>query len=102
MSSIDDRSDGKNPGGEISDDMVAKVGTAAAQVAEIKQAFAERLQTLASQEDKDELEEEAATAAVEAIVEQGLSVDEFNYVVSAAEGDPVLERRLLAAVRAAY
>lgn len=100
--SIDDRSDGKNPGGEISDDIVAKVGTAAAQVAEIKQAFAERVQKLVNQEDKDELEEEAATAAVEAIVEQGLSVDEFNYVVSAAEGDPILERRLLAAVRAAY
>jgi hypothetical protein len=102
MSSTGNGSDGQVPRHEISDEMIGKVASAAAQVAEIKETFVQRVQTLVSQEEKDELEDEAATAAVEAIVEQGLSVDEFNHVVSAAEADPVLERRLLAAVRATY
>jgi len=88
---------GRPSSADISDDMVSKVGTAAVRVVEIRQNFTPRIVAARSQAERDGLEAEATTALVEAISEQGLSVDEYNEVVAAAQSDPELEQRLLSA-----
>jgi uncharacterized protein DUF4168 len=88
---------GRPSSADVSDDMVTKVGTAAVRVVEIRQSYTPRIVAARSQAERDGLEEQATAALVEAISEQGLSVDEYNEVVAAAQADPELERRLLTA-----
>jgi hypothetical protein len=94
---MDQFHNGRPSSADISDDIVSKVGTAAVRVVEIRQAFTPRLVAARSQAERDGLEEEATAALVEAISDQGLSVDEYNEVVAAAQADPDLEQRLLSA-----
>jgi hypothetical protein len=93
--------DGRPSSADISDDLVSKVGTAAVRVVEIRQSFTPRLVAAQSQAERDSVEQEATSALVEAISDQGLSVDEYNEVVAAAQADPELEERLLTAASAA-
>jgi hypothetical protein len=93
--------DGRPANADISDDLVTKVGSAAVRVVEIRQTFTPRIVAARSQAERDGLEEEATAALVEAISDQGLSVDEYNEVVAAAQDDPDLEQRLLTAASAA-
>ncbi len=92
---------GTNPGVGVPDEMVEKVGAAVGQVAMIRQEYTERVQTAESDDEKERLAEKAQQAAVKAIGDQGLSVNDYNEVVTAAEGNPELEDRLLTAARAA-
>jgi hypothetical protein len=83
----------------ISDDTVTKVGRAVGQIALIREAYREGLTELDNDAEKQELAERAEAAAVQAIGAQGLSITEYNQVVTTADGDPALEERLLAAAR---
>lgn len=85
---------------QVPDDMVAKVGAAVGQVAMIRQEYTERVQTAGDDGERDRLAEKAQQAAVKAISEQGISVSDYNEVVSAAENNPELEDRLIMAARA--
>jgi hypothetical protein len=76
------------PKGEISDTLVQKVGVALGQITRIKETYGERFV-------------EAQTVIGKAVSQQGLSVEQFNRVVTAAKADPDLEQRVLAAARAA-
>jgi len=76
------------PQGEISDTLVQKVGVALGQIARIKETYGERFV-------------KAQTVIAKAVSRQGLSVEQFNRVVTAAKADPDLEQRVLAAARAA-
>jgi hypothetical protein len=95
--------DNKNsaPQGEISDTLVQKVGVALGQITQIRETYAERFASVDSDDEKQAVETEAQTVMVEAISQQGLSVEQFNRVVTAAKADPDLEQRVLAAARAA-
>ncbi|HET8997543.1 MAG TPA: DUF4168 domain-containing protein [Acetobacteraceae bacterium] len=85
---------------QVSDDMVAKVGAAVGQVAMIRQEYTERVQSAGDDGERDRLAEKAQQAAVKAISDQGISVSDYNEVVSAAENNPELEDRLIMAARA--
>lgn len=85
---------------EFSNETVSKVGRAVGQIALIREAYQEGLKKLDSDDEKQELVQRAEAAAVKAISEQGLSISEYNNVVTSADGDPALEQRLLAAARA--
>jgi hypothetical protein len=85
---------------EFSDETVSKVGRAVGQIALIREAYREGLLELRSDDEKQELADRAEAAAAKAIGEQGLSVMEYNQVVSSAEDNPDLEHRLLAAAQA--
>jgi hypothetical protein len=89
------------PRGEINDTVVQKVGVALGQITQIRETYAERLASVDSEKEKQMMETEAQTVMVKAVSRQGLSVEQFNAVVSAAEADPDLERRVLAAAKAA-
>jgi hypothetical protein len=85
---------------QVTQEMVEKVGAAVGKVALIQQAFAERLDGESTQAARQNLADEAQREAVAAIDAEGLSVEDYNAVVTAAEGDPALEERLLDAARA--
>jgi Domain of unknown function (DUF4168) len=90
------------PEGEISDTVVQKVGAALGQINQIREAYAKRLESLDSKDEKQAVEAEAQTVMVRAVSQQGLSVQQFNAVVSAAKAAPDdLGRRVLAAAKAA-
>jgi uncharacterized protein (DUF2147 family) len=82
----------------FSDDMITKVGRAVGQVVTIQHAYTQAVQSAGSDEEKVGLSGEAERSAIQAIRDQGLSVNEYNAVVSAADTDPDLQQRLLAAV----
>jgi Domain of unknown function (DUF4168) len=87
--------------GEISNTMVQKVGVALGQISQIRKTFAERIASADSSDEKQAVETEAQAMMVKAVSQQGLSVEQFNNVVTAAEADPDLGRRVLAAANAA-
>jgi uncharacterized protein (DUF2147 family) len=82
----------------FSDDMITKVGRAVGQVVTIQHAYTQAVQAADSDEEKAGLSGEAERSAVQAIRDEGISVNEYNAVVSAADNDPDLQQRLLAAV----
>jgi ribonucleotide reductase beta subunit family protein with ferritin-like domain len=93
-------SDGAQPHYQVSEDMILKVGTAVGRVALIQQAFAERMHSESRQAVQQDLADQAQQEAVAAIDAEGLSIEDYNAVVTAAEGDPGLEKQLLSAARA--
>lgn len=95
------RTDSEKPDMQVPDEMVAKVGAAVGQVAMIRQDYTERVQKAGTDDERDRLADQAQQAAVKAIGDQGISVTEYNEVVSAAENNPDLEDRLIMAARAA-
>ena len=85
----------------ISEDMVTRVGSAAGRVARIQQDYAMQAEAEKATEAREALATRARAAAEQAIDEQGLSVQDYNAVLSAAETDQELEQRLLNAAREA-
>jgi hypothetical protein len=83
----------------VPQEIVTKVGVAAGHVARIQQDYAMQAETETSTDAREALVSRARAAAERAIDEQGLSVQDYNAVLSAAEGDQDLERRLLDAAR---
>ena len=85
--------------GTISQDMVTRVGSAAGLVARIQQDYATQAQAEPSDDGREVLASKARSAAEQAVNEQGLSIQDYNTVLMAAENDRDLERRLLDAAR---
>ena len=85
--------------GDLSDAMVHKVGAALRQTVTIRQKYAERAQTMKSQEQQETLNAQAQTEMVKAISDQGLSVQQYNQVIQMAQTDPTLKQRLLSAAQ---
>jgi hypothetical protein len=85
----------------ISDEMLTKVGRAVGQIVEIKQHYRQDLASLRTAEEKNDLTQRAEVAVTHAVREQGLSVEQYNAVMAAAEDDPVLQAWPMAATRGA-
>ncbi len=83
----------------ISQDMVTRVGSAAGRVAQIQQEYATQAETETATDAREVLATQARAAAEQAIDAQGISVQDYNTVLTAAENDEDLERRLLDAAR---
>lgn len=83
----------------VPQEIVTKVGMAAGHVARIQQEYAMQAETENSTDGREALASRARAAAEQAIGEQGISIQDYNAVLSAAEGDQDLERRLLDAAR---
>jgi hypothetical protein len=85
--------------GNISAEMVLQAGKAVAQVQNIRRAYTQRIEASESDEDKQELSQQCEVAAIQAVEEQGLSADQYNTIIQAAESDAELREDLLAAAR---
>lgn len=81
------------------DEIVTRVGAAAGRVARIQQEFTMQSQAESEPEVRDALARRARADAERVIDEQGLSVADYNAVLTAAETDESLEQRLLDAAR---
>jgi GTP1/Obg family GTP-binding protein len=80
-----------------SDATVKKVGAALRQVAQIKETYSQRLQSANTPMQKQDISKQASGAAVTAITQQGLTIEQYNQVIRAAQNDPALKQRVLAA-----
>jgi hypothetical protein len=83
----------------ISQDMVTRVGSAAGLVARIQQDYAMQVETEQNEDVRQTLASNARAAAERVIDEQGISIQDYNAVLTAAENNQDLERRLLDAAR---
>src|SRR5215471_7131427 len=83
--------------GSVSDATVKKAGAALRKVTEIQQDFTQRLQTADTPDKKQQLSEQAETTAIQAIGDQGLTVDQYKQVLTLAQTDPNLKQRLISA-----
>ena len=94
-------SGGIPPNTDISDEVVTKVGKAIGQIAAINQAYKTDMAAAETADEKHELAQRVELQAVDAVSDQGLSIEQYNEVVTAAEGSPDLEERLVTAARGA-
>jgi len=85
---------------DVSDETVSQVGKAVAEILKLRQTFEDNVSTAQTDDERQNLADEVETAAVRAISEQGLTVTEYNEVISAAQSDGELEQRVLSACRA--
>jgi Domain of unknown function (DUF4168) len=83
----------------ISHDMVTRVGSAAGMVARIQQDYAMQAESESDDDKREVLADKARAAAERVIGEQGISMQDYNTVLQAAESDENLERRLVDAAR---
>jgi len=83
----------------ISQDMVTRVGSAAGLVARIQQDYATQAEAETADDVLQTLASNARAAAERAIDEQGITIQDYNSVLAAAETDEDLERRLVDAAR---
>ena len=83
----------------ISQDMVTRVGSAAGLVARIQQDYAMQAEAEPDDDTREVLADKARAAAERVIGEQGISMQDYNAVLQAAESDEDLERRLVDAAR---
>jgi len=84
----------------ISDATVKKVGAALRQVAQVEQTYSRRLQSATTPGQKQDISKQANDAAATAITQQGLTIDQYKQVIQAAQSDPTLKQRVLAAAGA--
>lgn len=85
----------------IPQELVTKVGSAAGRIAGIQREYAKQAETETAPGAREAVANRIQEAAEQVLDEQGITVQDYNSVLSAAEGDPDLERRLLDAARKA-
>jgi hypothetical protein len=89
----------QNSQATVSQDLVTKVGWAAGRVARIQQDYATQAEAETATDAREALASKARAEAERVIGEQGISVGDYNAVLTAAETDEDLEQRLLDAAR---
>jgi hypothetical protein len=95
------QSDGLLQSSDVSDETVTHVGKAVAHILKLRQTLEENMAAARTDEERQTIAEQVETAAVTAISDQGLSIDEYNQVIASARDDADLEERVLVACRAA-
>jgi hypothetical protein len=86
---------------DVSDQTVSQVGKAVVQILKLRQSMESTMATAHTDEERQSIADEVETAAVVAIGDQGLTVEQYNQVIASAQADGELEERVLVACRAA-
>jgi hypothetical protein len=94
-------SDGLLRNADVSDEKVSHVGKAVADILKLRHTLEENMAAASTEEERQNIADRVETAAVTAISNQGLSIDEYNQVIASARDDAELEERVLIACRAA-
>src|SRR5258706_5547877 len=89
------------PAPAVPDTVVAKTGAALRDVTEIRETYAPRVAAASNDGEKQGLLQQATDKSVKAITDRGLSLDQYNQVIRAAQADPQLEQRLVTAAKSA-
>jgi Domain of unknown function (DUF4168) len=85
----------------VPDQVVSQVGKAVAQIVKLRQSLEENMATADSEEERQDLAGQIENAAVRAISDQGLTVDQYNRVIAATQADAEPEERVMTAYRTA-
>ncbi len=80
---------------DLTDEQLEAFAAAAAEVGEITQQLQIQAQAIETEQELMELQEQANMQMVEAVEEQGLTVDEYNMIFQVAQVDPELNERLV-------
>ena len=86
------------PSAPISDEKLNAAAAAIRQVTTIHQSYESKI-AAAAPSDKQRLTIEANDAMAKAVTDQGLSVDEYNSIISAAHNDPAVREKLTQRMR---
>lgn len=73
--------------GDVPDQVVSQVGKAVAEILKLRQSLEENMAVAQSDEEKQSLADQVEGAAVRAISDQGLTVDQYNQVITAAQAE---------------
>ena len=92
-----DTMSGTTPNARVPDETVARTGAALRRVAEIHNVYAPKVEAAPTPDERTRLSSQATDAARKAISDQGLTVEQYNEVVVAAQDNTELEERLLEA-----
>ena len=82
----------------ISDEKLDKTAAAVEGVASVKESYQGRMEA-ATPSDRPRIAEEAKNALEGAVTGQGLSVDEYNSILTVAQNDPDVREKLLKRIR---
>ena len=85
------------PSPTISDEKLNAAAAAIWQVRDIQQSYQRKIEATPS--DKQRLTIEANDAMAKAVTDQGLSLDEYNSIISTAQNDPVVRKKLTQRMR---
>jgi hypothetical protein len=77
----------------IPDQKLDQMAAAMKQVASVKQDYQQRIAT-ANPSDQERIADEATGALEKAVTDQGLSVEEFNTIIVAAQNDPDVREKI--------
>jgi hypothetical protein len=91
------RPQAQSPSPTISDEKLNAAAAAIRQVSGIQQSYQRKIEAAPS--DKQRLTLEANDAMAKAVTDQGLSVDEYNSIISTAQNDPVVREKLTQRMR---
>jgi len=86
------RPQAQSPSPAISDAKLNAAAAAIRQVSSIQQSYQRKIEAAPS--DKQRLTIEANDAMAKAVTDQGLSVDEYNSIISTAQNDPAVREKL--------
>ena len=86
---------------DVPDEVVSQVGKAVSEILKLRQSLEDDMATARTDEEREALAGQVESAAVQAIGDQGLTVDQYNQVIASAQADEDLEQRVLLACRAA-
>ncbi|WP_157018632.1 DUF4168 domain-containing protein [Mesorhizobium xinjiangense] len=80
---------------EFGDEKLQSFAVALVKVQSVQQEYAQKLQATGSEEEQATLQQEATGKMMEAVeTTDGISVDEYNQVITAAQTDPELAQRI--------
>jgi predicted ATPase with chaperone activity len=94
QSHVSPQSEQATPSAKISDEKLDAVAKAMQRMNTVKQAYQKKIDA-ASPEDKQRLMSEGNDALQKALSDQGLSVDEYNKIITVARNDPTIRAKLL-------
>lgn len=79
----------------FTDDQLQSFAMAALEVREIRASYVEQMQTAESEEQRQQLAEEANAEMVEAVRETpGITIEDYNAIIEASADDPQLSQRI--------
>jgi hypothetical protein len=85
----------QSPASSVSDHQLDAAAKAIRQVSLVKHSYADKLAAAPSSE-RARIAGEAVDALVKAVTDQGLSVDEYNAIITKAQADATVRQRLVA------
>jgi hypothetical protein len=82
------------PSSDISDQKLDAAAAAIQQMADVRQDYQQKIDA-AADADKPRLESEGTAALKKVVTDHGLSIDEYNSIITVAQNDPTVRAKLM-------